>query len=64
MRHFRDAKEIEAFMIDEYLRQGIPVVCGGGTSSVPITRGLENGADEITEFNVTVAAKLLWEELS
>lgn len=63
MRHFRDAKEIEAFMIAEYVRQGIPVVCGGGVSSVPLTHSFESGADEVTEFNITVAAKLLWEEL-
>ncbi|OJF91722.1 hypothetical protein AX761_21975 [Rhizobium sp. 58] len=64
MRHFRNAKEIEAFMIDEYLRQGIPVVCGGGMSAVPITRIPESGADELIEFDITAAAKLLWEALS
>lgn len=64
MRHFRDAKEIELFMIDEYLRQGIPVVGGSGSFVVAITDHLETGASEVTEFNVTEAALKLWEALS
>lgn len=64
MRHFRDAKEIEVFMIDEFLRQGIPVVCGSGSSVVAISDNLESGAAEVTDFNVTEAAARLWEALS
>lgn len=64
MRHFRDTKEIELFLIEEHLRQGIPVVCGSGSAVVPISQSLESGAEEITEFDITIAAQKLWEALS
>lgn len=64
MRHFRDIKEIEQFMIDEFLRQGIPVICGGGSCVVAITDNQESGAAEVTEFDVTQAAAQIWEALS
>lgn len=65
MRHFRDAKEIEAFMVEHFRRDcGWPVQQKTGVSFIRISHTTETGEDIATEINITQLAEALGRKLS
>ena len=63
MRHFRDIAELEMWMVEQYLAQGIPVVRIDESWIVPFP--IDDGRAELVrgEINITRLAQALWEKL-
>lgn len=64
MRHFRTPDDVLEMLIDEHVREGIPVVLRDGQAFVAATEEGETGALELRDINLTEAANLIWEEFN